>query len=102
MQTQNVSEIARQPAVSSAKAIVAKATKEPKGPSKMELAFKLVEANFQQDEKHRLSRTEMIRKIEDDVDMANAGASTYYHTSTVKYKEKYGVQVLPALPRAAK
>lgn len=102
MKTQNAADLARQPAAGTAKAATTqKVAKEPKGPSKMEQAYKLVEANFQAAEGSRLSRTAMINKIASETGMSVVGAGTYYHNSTVKYKKDHNVEILPSLPRAA-
>ncbi len=101
MKTQNAAELARQPAAGAAKATAQKVEKEPKGPSKMDRAYKLVEANFQAAECARLSRTAMIKKIAAETGMTVVGAGTYYHNSTVKYKKEHHVDTLPTLPRAS-
>ena len=102
MKTQNAADLARQPATGSAKAATQKVEKEPKGPSKQETAYKLVEANFQAAEGSRVSRTAMINKIASETGMSVVGADTYYHNSTVRYKKEHKVDTLPALPRAVK
>lgn len=80
--------------------VTAAAKKAEKGPSKADTVYAMVEANFKAVATGTaISRAEMIRKIEKEADMHNAGASTYFYNASQKVKTAMG-GTLPQLPRA--
>lgn len=80
--------------------VTAAGKKAEKGPSKADTVYAMVEANFKAVASGTaISRAEMIRKIEKEADMHNAGASTYFYNASQKVKTALG-GTLPQLPRA--
>ena len=80
--------------------ITAAGKKAEKGPSKADTVYAMVESNFKAvAEGKAISRAEMIRKIEKEANMHNAGASTYFYNASQKVKTALG-GTLPQLPRA--
>lgn len=80
--------------------VTAAGKKAEKGPSKADTVYAMVEANFKAVATGTaISRAEMIRKIEKEADMHNAGASTYFYNASQKVKTALG-GALPQLPRA--
>lgn len=80
--------------------VTAAGKKAEKGPSKADQVYAMVEANFKAVATGTaISRAEMIRKIEKEADMHNAGASTYFYNASQKVKTALG-GALPQLPRA--
>lgn len=80
--------------------ITAAGKKAEKGPSKADTVYAMVESNFKAVATGTaISRAEMIRKIEKEANMHNAGASTYFYNASQKVKTALG-GTLPQLPRA--
>lgn len=84
-----------------AKSTIVAKEKKARGPSKADHAYMIVASNFDNVVAGTaIARADVIRKIETDCNMKNAGASTYYNTAVQRYKVQNKLESLPQLPRA--